>query len=506
MYRFQENPRKFAYFETFLDILPSLSTVKGMIMHRQNDWKNIKWSLAVLALGGVLFGCAGNTVGGAGTTATTATTATTGGLFSDVAGVNLPDTPASLQYVFLTGAGRAGDTKTAKIRNMIASDIFGTTSSGLTEKTLTLTSYQSQMLLTNTDLANQQSRLFTTLQLNAIKFDQTDSFGTQSFTSINNIPNDLRAEIRVFKGRQIHVPLYLDPDTFVTETVNIGGTDVTQAKFDQDWFNAINRPDGDSVSVRSYQSDFVCFDVSAMNPGDLPSLSNANGTANRIFFSGDGYAIANGDPVNGGTPFELILPSGQSASVVGRYSASANLGGAVTPGTYTTLGVDPSDVTTTDPVLARKITSFQGMWRYHFSQRLNPLTGLLEDVGYLKNVHPFEAVSIPTSLDDERQQVMMVAETVTTNGNGTKSATITNMMWGYLDLATKKVFVYPLANITDPDALTNRVGEVAGTLGTMYTATGATTLSPQQMRFVEFTLSSTPAGFPATGKIVVIRR
>jgi hypothetical protein len=276
-----------------------------------------------------------------------------------------------------------------------------------------------------------------------------------------------------------------------------------------DLTDTINRPQGDSVSIRSYLSDYVCFDVSGMNPGDLPSLSNANGTANRIFFSGDGFAIANGDPSNGGptgAPFELILTAGQGASVVGRYSASVNLGGVITPGTYTTLAVDPSDVTTTDPVLAHKITSFQGEWRYHFKQQMNPLSGKIDDTGYLTNAHPFEAISIPTSLDDQRQQVVMFSETLGTNGDGSKKATINNLMWGYLDLAKKQVFVYPLANLTDPNAITNRTGEVSGTIGTLYTATGAVTQSETQMRLAQFTLNGPPAGFPTSGKIVVLRR
>ena len=477
-----------------------------MIMRRQINCKNIKWSLGVLALGGVLFGCAGNTVGGSGVTGTTATSATTGGLFSDVAGVNLPDTPASLQYVFLTGAGRAGDTKVATARGLIVSDIFGTETSGITPKNLTLTSYQSQILATNTGLLNQQSRLFSALQFNVVNFTQTDANGTLSFTTINNIPNDLTAALRVFKGRHTQVPMFLDPDTFITETVNVGGSDVTQATFDTNWFDTINRIQGDTVAVRSFLSDFVCFDVTSISAGLLPSLSDGSGVATRIFFSGDGFAIGNGNLQVGGAPFELILQAGQGASVVGRHSSS-NIAGSTTPQlSYTTIGIDPSDVTTTDPALARKITNFSGKFQYHFSQSVNPLTGAIQDLGYFKNVHPFEAISIPTSLDDERQQVVMFAESVTVNGNGTKTASVTQMMWGYLDLATKKVFVYPLTNLTDINAQTNRTGEVAGTIGTMFTSTGASTLSPQQMRFAEFTLTGAPAGFPSTGKIVVMRR
>ncbi len=474
-------------------------------MRRLINCKNIKWSLGVLALGAILFGCAGNSVSGGGTT--TSTTATTGGLFSDVAGVNLPDTPGSLQYWFLSGAGRAGDTKSVIAQDLIVTDgVGGTEGSGIKKQTVVLTNYDSQMLATNPAIINQQSRLFTSLQLNIINFTLTDSTGVQSFNTINNIPGDLSSALRVFKGRHTQVPLFLDPDTFITETVNVGGNDVTQAKFDTVWFDTINRIIGDSVSVRSFLSDFVCFDVTAINPADLPSLSNGSGVAQRIFFSGDGFALGNGNLQAGGAPFELILQAGQGASVVGRHSQGGIPGASSPELTYTTIGVDPSDVTTTDPALARKITNFQGKFQYHFNQTVNSLTGAVQDNGYFKNVHPFEAISIPTSLDDERQQVVMFAENVSTNGNGTKSASITKMMWGYLDLATKKVFVYPLTNLTDIDAQTNRVGEIAGNIGTMYTSTGASTSSAQQMRFAAFTLTSPPAGFPATGTIVVLRR
>lgn len=472
-------------------------------MHRQKDWKTLKWSLGVAALGAVLFGCAGNTVGGGGSTSTTSTTGTT--LFSDVATVNLADVPASMAYVFLSGAGRAGDTETATFRSMIATALDGQVSTGTSQKTLTLTSYESQQLYTNVDLGTQHSRLFNSVLLNAINYTFTDGSGTTSYSSIDNIPSTQSVYVRAFKGRHTQVPLYLDADTF--GTVDNGSGPV--ATFDATWFDTINRPQGDTVAVRGYLSDFMAFNVSAMDPGDLPDLSQGNGTATKVFFSGDGFAIGAGDPNNlgvTGAPFELILPAGQDASVIGRYSTSASIGGVSTAGTYTTLGVDPSDVTTTDPVLAHKITAFSDTWKFHFSQQLNSLTGKIEDTGYLTNVHAFEAISIPTSLDDERQQLVMFTQNIVTNGNGTKSATVTKLMWGYIDLATKQLFIYPLKNITDPDTETNHIGEVVGSIGTMYTSTGASTLSPQQMRYASFSFSSAPAGFPSSGKIVVLRK
>lgn len=478
-------------------------------MHRQIDWKVLKWSVGVVGIAAVLFGCTGNTViGGGGPGGGSAGgSAGGGGVFPLVASVNLPDTPGSLQYVFLSGAGRAGDTETAVLRNLLVQDQLSAESSGLIEKTVTLTSYQSQILAANISLKGQQSRQFNNFILNATQYTSTDASGTQSFNSIINIPNSISSDIRVFTGRQTHVPLYLDPDTFNTVVTGGGGT---AAEFDETWFDTINRVAGDSVAVRSYLSDYICFDIAAIPGVNKPSLSGGFGTANRAFFSGDGFAIASGDPAAGGAPFELIYHSGQGASVVGRYSAPVQLPSgspvATTRGTYTTIGVDPSDVTAPDPAFARKITGFQGMWMYHYLQFKNPVSGAISDLGYLKDVHPFEAISIPSSLDDQRQQVVMFTQTLGTGADGTKNATVTSLMWGYLDLAIKKVRIYPLQNITDTNAITNRVGEVEGNIGAMYTSTGAATLSPQQMRFVDFTFTTPPAGFPATGKIVVVRR
>ncbi|MDH4389125.1 MAG: hypothetical protein QE269_10420 [Fimbriimonas sp.] len=490
-------------------------------MRRQLDWKQLKWGLGVGALAIAIFGCAGNTAGGSstgstatsGSTASSGSTATSGGLFPEVATVNLSNTPALLQYVFLTGAGRAPATEVAIARNMAVSDNFGIETSDLTEKTLTLTSNQSQILATNVGLLTTESRNFTSVDVNMVRYDLIDDLGTRTFNNIQGIPGSIPSEVRIFKGRETLVPLFMDGSTINTETQNIGGVDTEVAVFDRAWFDSVNRIDGDTTVVRGFLSDYVCFDVSSISSGLRPTLSQGLGTANRIFFSGDGYALGAGNPsagVVGGAPFETIFAAGQDASVVGRYSSPATLpsgiGLSVTPGSYTTLGVDPTDVTTTDPVLARKITSFQGTWRPHFQQRQDPSSGLISDIGYLRNAHSFEAISIPSSLDDERQDVVFVNQTIGTAANGAKFATITSMMWGYIDMGTKQIFLYPIANIGDSNAITNRTGEVAGTISTQYSSTGTSTVSPQKTRWIDFSFTTPAPGFPASGKIVVLRR
>lgn len=486
-------------------------------MHRRIDWNVMKQVSGVGVLAAIVFGCAGNTGSGTtststtsttSTTATTATTATTSGsrVFPEVAAVNLGTSPALVQYVFLTGAGRAEGDEIAVARNLSVSDNIGLEMTDLTERNLTLTSNQSQMISSNVALGSSPSRIFDTLNLNFVRYSIETATGVQSFSSIDGIPAAVPAQVRIFNGRQTHVPIFLDGATI--ELVNSGSGDVPT--WDSTWFTAINKLDSDTTTVRSMMSDYVCFDVSSIPAANRPDLSQGRGTANRIFFSGDQYALGAGDPTVGGAPFETIFPAGQDASVIGRYSSPAVLPGGIatslTPGSYTTLGVDPTDVTAPDPILARKITSFQGIWKNHFIQRQDPVTGVIQDLGYLRDVHSFEAISIPSSEDDERQDVVFINQTITTNANGTKSATITSMMWGYLDMSTNQIFLYPIKNIGDVDATTNRVGEVAGTISTRYNASGGTTVSVQRTQFIDFNFPTAPAGFPATGKIVVIRR
>lgn len=476
-------------------------------MRRQVDKKVLVGSAAVCALAAALFGCGGNAISGTGGTTGGVVTTTGGGAFgADVATVNLPDAPGLLQYSFLTGAGRAGGFESATVRNLAVTGNNGAESSGLSERRLTLTSYQSQMLPTNIPGNGLQSRLFSNVQLNFTNYTFNDGTASTDFTDVDGAPVDVSSLIRTYNGRQTNVPIYMDGDTI--NVVSTGGTPFAQ--FNAAWFNQINQVAGDSVVVRGYLSDFISFDVSGLT--DRPALSNGFGVADRVMFSGDGYAMANGNAVAGGAPFELIYPGGQAASVIGRHTAPGTLPNGTpvtnTPGSYTTVGIDPSDVTTTDPVLARKITALQGIWKPHFSQRLNNFSGQVEDLGYLKNLHAFEAISIPSSLDNERQDVVFMTQTITNNGDGTKSARITGFMWGYLDLENNQIKIYPLANLTDVDTGTNRNGEVVYNITGKFLADGTATVSSQQMRYLTFSrVSGAPtAAFPATGKIVVVRK
>lgn len=490
-------------------------------MHRL-ELKDLKWAFGTGALAVVLFGCAGNSVVSTGTTATTASTATTAttattsgtGFAPNNAKVNLADVPASVRYAFLTGAGRAGDVEVASVRSMEVIDNLGTESSSIQARNLTLTAFESQQIPTTIGLRQLASRKFDQVNLNIFEYRFVSGTVNQTFNAIEGAPALVSADVRVFNGRSTLIPIYLDPEVINIEQRTIGGLPVDVAVFDPTRFDAINRIPSDTVSLRSYVSDYVCFDVSAMPTGSRPLLTNGQ-RANRIFFSGDGYAMGAGDPANGGTtgaPFELVLPEGQGASIIGRYSAPAllpgGIAGSVTPGSYTTLGADPTDLSTVDPSLVRKITNFQGEWRNHFSQRLNPTTGAIEELGYFRDPHAFEAFSIPGSDDSDRQDVMFMTQTVTTNPNGTKSVSITNLFWGFVDLGSNTFSIFPLSELPTAEGATGTIpGEIRGRVTGKFTSSGTSTVSEVQTRYVQFEFIDTPpAGMPTNGFVVVLRR
>lgn len=463
-------------------------------MHK--DLNVLKWSAAASALAIALIGCAGSNGTSSGTGGTTGTT---GGLFPDVASVNLPDTPGYAQISFLTGAGR-GPNSSAVIRRVSLSDTFGSAETSLqSEKLLVFTNYNSQILPLNIpNVLGQPSRNLTQLQFYFVSYTAAD--GTV-FDAVTGLPKTLTADLRVFPGRQSHIPIFFDQDVITVGTT--GG--VTSATFDEAHFNAINFPAGDSQIPKSILSDYVSFDISSLDDSKKPLLSDGS-KGTRMFFSGDSYALTSSDPYLAVADFEQLIPAGQDNVIVGRCAGPASIpngNGSVstTAGTYSLLQVDPTDIINPIP---RRITGLQGIWKEHFKQAKT--TGGILDLGYLKNVHTFEAVAIPGSDDGARQDVIFVSQTLSVQADGTTKATINQLYWGYIDYEAKTVAIYPAANLPSVSTDLNLAGEVTGTIGNQYNSGGTITTSSSQTRFAAFTLSSPPAGFPASGTIVVLRR
>ena len=466
-----------------------------MRMHK--DLNVLKWSAAASALAIALIGCAGN--GGTSSGTGGSATGTTGGLFPTVASVNLPDTPGYAQLSFLTGAGR-GPNSSAVIRRAALKDVYGIAETSLqAEKLLVFTNYNSQILPLNIpNVLGQSSRNFSTFEFDFVSY--TSATGSV-FNSITGLPKTLTADVRIFPGRQTHVPVFFDQDVI---TVATDGTGATTATFDSNHFDAINYAPGDAKILKSILSDYVSFDISQL--GDKRPLLSDGSAANRLFFSGDSYALTAGDPYLGVADFEQLIPAGQDNVVIGRVSGPASIpngGGASTqtPGTYSLLQSDPTDIINPIP---RRITGLQGTWKEHFKQ-VKTTSGIL-DLGYLKNVHTVEAIAIPGSDDGVVQDVIWISQTLTTNPDGTTTAVINDLYWGFVDYDKGTISVYPASELPKVNSITESTPQFNGTITGQFTGTGAGTSSSTQTRYANFNFSSAPSGFPTSGTLVVLRR
>ncbi|MER3496339.1 MAG: hypothetical protein C4320_05780 [Armatimonadota bacterium] len=447
----------------------------------------------------VLFGCGGSGGGSkqttSGTTGTTGTSGTTGDSVS-TAVLNYPNVPGQAAITFLTGAGREANDRTAVVRRIALDDTNGTEETRLQgERRIVLNRYSSQILPLNVTSFG-SSRLFTTFEFDVLRFEVQDVNGNpKTYASVSNLPVVLPAYIRTFPGRTTHVPFYLDQETITDHN--------GQAFFSVDRFNTINFRAEEQNSIRGQLADYVSFDISNMSAGNRPTLANGN-AATRVFFSGDGYAIADGNPYNGqSVAFEPIVPGGQQDILIGRLSGPQTLPSAgtpsQTPGTYSMIQADPSDVSS----LPRRIISLQGTWKEHFRQ-VKSQSGANVDVGYLANPGTFEAITIPGSEDGSRQDMIAISETIRTNSDGTRRAVISNAYFGYIDLDTNRFFLYPIKNLYPTDTGINLQGEVSGTIGG-FTFAGGT--GPSALRAGKFSFTTgAPSGFPSTGRFLVLRR
>lgn len=485
--------------------VPQGKTSQGQT-HRGRLWG----SLATVGLLAGLIGCGGGGDDGNNGTSTsgTATATTTGG---DIATINLPNTPGTLDFTFLTGAGRAAGDRTAVVRRINASDANGTVETRLSgERRLVLNRYSSQILDLSVPTLNLTSREFTNIQFDVLRYEEESlnddgTTSTATYSSVANIPVDLPASVRVFPGRTVHIPFYLDTDTISVDP------STGRASFSLTNFQSINFRPEQEKTIQGTLADYMAFNVSGMSAGNRPTLSNGN-VATRVFFSGDGYALADLDPFTGSSVnFEPLLPGGQQDVALGRLAAPSSIpsqGGTAgeTPGTYSMVQANPTDTSN-----LTRITSLQGTWRDHYRQRINS-SNAVSNVGYLSNAPEFTMVTIPSSEDNGRQDLIAVAQTFTTNSNGTRTAVISNCYFGYVDYDTNRFFMYPIKNITSviggSGSGGSAQGEVNGTISATLNSGGTATSTVGSIRSGSFTISSggTPTGFPSSGRFVVFRR
>lgn len=431
--------------------------------------------MAVMAA--ALIGCAGSSGG---------TSASGGGGGGGARGVrvNLPGNPDAapgyqgagvLDVAFLTGQGREVGDLVAVIRRIYYTDQEGREERNLLspERFLLLKGFQNQIVHTNVAPVEANSRLFPnyTLDIQEIQRDN-GSNNPDVFGSVVNLPMSFPARIRVFPGRYSSLPIFLD-DSMITIENNGNGE---EAVFNEDQFRAVNMPNG-SQELLSFISDYVSFDISAMADADKPRMSNGD-VAGRVYITGDNYAVS--QPGTRGT-FE-VLTTDASAPIEGNFAPPGSLGGVATPGTYSLLTPDPTDLSG----IAR-VTSLQGIWREY--------TSVLSDIG------SFEFITFPNSNDNERQELIMFSR----NGDGM----ITAMYFGTVDLSAKTFEAFPVrilaSGIVEPG---DEPFVLNGRVDNLLTAGGVPSVLPSYVREGTFTIESgtAPAGFPNTGRFIVFRK
>ncbi len=436
-----------------------------------------KWAFIYVVAAVAVVGC-----GGTGSGTKTAGTGSGGGV-TNPTGIRVKLTngsttpPGGIDVAFLTGQGRAPGDLIAIVKRIFFDDNYGeVTNPASPETACPLIGFQNNVVHLDVDFLKQApgvpSRQFTAFNLDFLRFDQETSVpgNLTSYPAPVTFPAPYPAKLRVFPGRISSLPVYIDDSMF---TVDTSGTTPVIA-FNEAQFKISNGATA-SNPIRGFLSDMVAFNVSGMPAVDkatIGSQAGFGGPVDRVFFSGDVYAMSDGH--TSGSTF-AALTQDPTLQINGRLGAAGSLngpGGTLPhPGTYSLLALDPTDITQ-----QMKIVAGQGIWREHSSV----LAGL--------STKGLNVVTFPSSNDDNQQE--MVAFTQDASGN------VTSLYFGYVDLDALTFNLYPLLDLvsgTTVDGSGNSNG-VSGTLSTLYTVSGAITSSPDLVRNGLFKITTVPSG------------
>jgi len=470
-----------------------------------------KWALALATASIVAAGCGGG--GGKGGGSTTPPT-------GDGSYVKLQLVPGTVNFSFLTGAGRDIGDVTAVIKRAVLTDEFGQSETVLPPAlTLQLNGFTHQIL--PLDVQTTSSRFFTsyTFEVQELRVDNgttsPDVFSTGTDQPLVSV--DLPASIRALPARQTAVQVYLDESMFDLSAVD------PDPIFQQDLFEAKNlasNPVQGVDTLNGFLSDYVMFDLSGMSSSDRPDMTNG-GKAGRVFFSGDFIALSSS---SSGGYFEVLTPIN---AVPGTYTGIVNLPGpsGVRPpfGTYTLTQDDPRDVDPSDGTFpgtsAHQITALQGSY-YQLSDAIG-------------NLSSFEVITFPRSQErmvfDSKSGTDVLRElsqqdVVIIKRSG---STITNMYFGEIDFGADQgdpatLKAYPIGQVDDGDAHNEITGTVSGfkdkngnTISIDSLADSQRAEAIQKICSGTFTLQSSsdpiyggtlPGDFLSTGRFLVFRK
>jgi hypothetical protein len=371
-------------------------------------------------------GCGGNGDGGSGGGPVGG-----GGGGESAVTVNLPAGPGLVNFIYLTGQGRAADPLTGIISQIQLTDNFGTVETQLEDPmSLPLNRFTSQLRALNVPASN--SRLFKVFRLNVTRLE--NAAGTVPGPS-PLVDQGFPANIRVFPGRQTTVPVFLNDGMFrISSTTN-------EALFDREQFKRINYSEANRIEA--FLGDYVRLNIASPSfVGAKPKILATGADAGYVYFSGDRVALS-----ESGTSgrFEVLTDNFDNAREEGFFGPNVTLPGGEggsSLGSYALEGPDPSDLSA-----AAKITSLQGIYR-EFDE---VLLGLSNSV----------AVSFPNVNDDEEKQQFVLASLERFTADGKSRVRAKSLYVGLANFKTNKFTAYPISTYAVPGSVE---GEVTGTL------------------------------------------
>jgi hypothetical protein len=277
-----------------------------------------------------------------------------------------------------------------------------------------------------------------------------------------------------FTGRVTAVQLYLNDGMF--NWANISPN--TAPVFLENQFLAQNENPATNL-IQGFLSDYLSIDLT--NVPKKPVMSNGQ-TANRLFVSGDDYALAKGTPTSAGVYFEVLTAFGVYPGLVYQSASSNGLP------TKSYQLQEPNVLSVTNPGV---VTSLEGLW-YDFADRISATDSTL-------------MITFPPTGDGSSQEFVLFNRTVSGGVN-----TFPNVYFGNLNYTASggaSFVAWPIADL-EPASVANQIsGTVKGFLnasGGSMTASGS-----NWWRLVHggsFTVNKgTPTGIATTGRFVVYR-
>ncbi len=387
--------------------------------------------------------------------------------------VNLPAAPGLVNFVYLTGQGRAEEILSAVISQIELTDSFGTESTQLEDPLfLPLNEFSSQ--LRGLNIPTTISRDFPVFRLNVTRLEK-NQVPVSSPTPLVN--EGFSANIHAMPGRQTTVPIFLNDGMF-----KFKGSDGTPV-FDREQFKAVNN--SNAGRIEAFLGDYVRFNIqSSAFVGDKPKVVSAgNKQAGYVYISGDRVALS----VAGTSGrFEVLTDDPQNDREEGFFGPNVTLpggeGGAAL-GSYALEATNPNDLTRLS-----KITSVQGIYR-DFDEVLTGLTN-------------FGAISFPNVNDDERNQQFVLAAMEAFNANGKTRYRVKSLYIGTANFVSNRFKAYPLSTFAVPGSI---AGEISGTLGGYVKRTNRGKSVVLKGTY-SVTAGTTPAGIVKSGPFTVFRR